>query len=139
MVKRFQAALATLLLLGASAACKRGIDNEEAVRQGVIDYLAKRANLNVSGMNVSVTSVSFRQNEADAVVAITAKGGAAGQGMSMRYTLTREGDHWVVKDKAETGGRPHGEGGANPHGTAATPTGEMPPGHPSVDTAKPKP
>jgi hypothetical protein len=141
MVKRFLALLAAILAIGLSGGCKRGAGNqEEGVRQGVIDYLAKRANLNVAAMNVAVTSVIFRQNEADAVVAITAKGGNAGQGMSMKYTLERQGDRWVVKDKAEAGGSPHSASGANPHGGAAPPMGgTMPPGHPAVDSTKPKP
>ena len=141
MVKPFWALLAAILAIGLSAGCNRGAGNpEEAVRQGVIDYLAKRANLNVAAMNVEVTSLIVRQNEADAVVAITAKGGNAGQGMSMKYTLERQGDRWVVKDKAEAGGSPHSAAGANPHGGAASPMGAaLPPGHPAVDSTKPKP
>jgi len=133
MVKRFWAALAAVLVMGAGAACKRNIDNQEAVRQAVIDYLAKRSNLNVSAMNVDVTSVTFRSNEADAIVSITARGAASSQPMSMRYTLERQGDHWAVKGKADAGGNPHGAGAANPHGAAEPPvTGELPPGHPAV-------
>ena len=131
MVKRFRAGWATILVMCAAAACHRGIDTEEAVRQGVIEYLSKRSNLNVAGMNVEVTSVSFRQNEADAVVAFTAKGASPGQPMTMRYTLERQGDHWVVKEKAETG--------ANPHGAAASASGtQLPPGHPPVERSEPK-
>jgi hypothetical protein len=140
MVKRFGAVGAVILLLAACAACKRRIDDPELVRQGVIDYLSKRSNLNISGMNVDVTSVSFRQNEADAMVAITAKGANPGQPMAMRYMLDRQGDHWVVKSKTESGGSPHGAAGANPHGAVAPmPGGELPPGHPSVDSTNPKP
>ncbi len=140
MVRRFRAILAAILVMSASVACKRNIDNEEAVRQAVIDYLSKRSNLNVSAMNLSVTSVTFRPNEADALVSITAKGASPGQPMSIRYTLERQGDHWAVKGKAETGGTPHGAAaGANPHGMAAPPAaGELPPGHPSVESPSPK-
>src|SRR5258708_18200001 len=116
MVKRFWAALAAVLVMGAAAACKRNIDNQEAVRQAVIDYLAKRSNLNVSAMNVDVTSVTFRSNEADAVVAITARGPAPGQPMSMRYTLERQRDHWAVKGKADARRSPHGADDATTHG-----------------------
>lgn len=134
MVKRFSAALVAILVMLAGASCKRSIDNQEAVRQAVIDYLAKRSNLNVSAMNVDVTSVTFRSNEADAIVAITARGATPGQPMSMRYTLERQGDHWAVKGKADAGGSPHGAGAANPHGAAEPPaTGELPPGHPAVN------
>ncbi len=132
MVKRFWAALAAILVMGTGAACKRSIDNQEAVRQAVIDYLSKRSNLNVSAMNVDVASVTFRSNEADAVVAITARGATPGQPMSMRYALERQGDHWAVKGKTEAGGSPHGAGAANPHGGAEPAAGELPPGHPAV-------
>ncbi len=133
MVKRIWAAFAAILVMGAGSACKRNIDNQEAVRQAVIDYLGKRSNLNMSAMNVDVTSVTFRSNEADAVVSITARGAASGQPMSMRYTLERQGDHWTVKGKADAGGSPHGAGAASPHGGAEPPpSGELPPGHPTV-------
>ena len=139
MVKRFWALGAAILLMSASMACKRDIYDQEAIRQGVIDYLSKRSNLNVSGMNVSVTSVTFRKDEADAVVAFTARGANPGQPMSMRYTLERQGDHWLVKEKAESGANPHSAAGANPHGTMAPPAGgELPPGHPPVGSTPPK-
>jgi ABC-type iron transport system FetAB ATPase subunit len=99
MVKRFWAALLAIVVMGIGSACKRSIDNQEAVRQAVIDYLSKRSNLNVSAMNVDVASVTFRSNEADAVVAITARGAAPGQPMSMRYTLERQGDHWIISQR----------------------------------------
>jgi hypothetical protein len=130
MVKRFPALLAIVIAIGAGAAACHKSNPEEAIRQGVIDYLSKRSNLNMSGMNVEVTSLVLRQHEADAVIAFTAKGANPGQPMSMRYTLERKGDRWVVKDKAEAGASPHGAG-------AAPPGGELPPGHPPVDSAKP--
>jgi hypothetical protein len=119
--------------------CNKGsIDTKEAVRQGVIDYLAGRQNLNVSSMNVQVSSVTFKENEADAMVSFAPKG-AGGQPVSIPYTLERKGNRWVVKPRAG-GGSPHGgamPSGENPHGAmppggADTPSGAMPPGHPSV-------
>ena len=109
--------LAALILLGA---CSRRLDTSEAVRQGVLDYLATRSNLNMSAMNVDVATVSFRQDEADATVSFTAKGSPAGKGMSIRYTLLRKGDKWVVKEP---------EPGVNPHGAAQ---GSLPSGHPAT-------
>ena len=132
MVKRFSATLLAVLVMVTGAGCKRSIDNQEAVRQAVIDYLSKRSNLNVSAMNVDVTSVTFRSNEADAVVAITAKGAAPTQPMSMRYTLERQGGHWAVKGKVDAGRSPHGAGAANPHAGFEPAAGELPPGHPAV-------
>ena len=128
--------------------CNKGnIDTKEAVRQGVIDYLASRQNLNVSSMNVEVTSVTFKENEADATVSFAPKGAGGGQPVSIPYTLERKGSRWVVKPHA-AGGSPHGGGmpggmppggsmpsGENPHGAmppAGGETGTMPPGHPAV-------
>lgn len=101
------------------------MQNEAAVRQGVIDYLSARTDLNLSQMQVDVTSVSLRENEADAVVAFRPKSGDASAGMQMQYTLERKGNRWVVKKKA----------GAH---TGQRPSGAMtPPGHPSMGAASP--
>jgi len=109
--------------------CNKGsIDTKEAVRQGVIDYLASRQNLNVSSMKVEVTSVTFKENEAEAMVAFAPKG-AGGQPVSIPYTLERKGSRWVVKPRA-AGESPHG--GAMPPAGGEAPKGAMPPGHPTV-------
>jgi len=119
-------AAAMLLLSG----CNRGVESKEAVRQAVIDYLSKRSNLSVSSMQVDVTSVSFRKDEADATVSFRAKGSGGGPGMTMNYSLERKGNRWVVKGKSQTGGSPHGMmGGAQ--------SGEMPSGHPPVGGQEP--
>jgi len=104
--------------------CKKNIDNKEAIRQGVVDYLSGRSDLNIASMNVDVTSVSFRGSEAEATVAFTPKGAAPAQGMSMRYTLENKDNKWVVKNKADSG--------QNPHGAQPAPQGELPAGHPPI-------
>jgi hypothetical protein len=119
------------------AGCNKGnIDTKEAVRQGVIDYFASKKDVNVGSMKVDVSAVTFKENEADATVAVLPRGGE-GQPMTFRYTLERKGNRWVVKPKA--GGSGHGAmpAGANPHGAmppagAENPAGGMPPGHPAV-------
>ncbi len=137
MVKVYPLLAVALALTG----CNRGgnVDTKEAVRQGVIDYLASRSNLNVASMNVDVTSVSFKENEADAVVSFSPKGASGpGQAMSMRYTLERKGGRWVVKGRADSGQHGAAPMGENPHGSAApgampaNPGGALPPGHPSM-------
>jgi hypothetical protein len=131
MVKRYRALWAVMLVMGACPACKRGGScTEAAARQGVIDYLSKRAGLNVAAMNVQVTSLTCREKDADATVAFTARGAAPGQPMSRRYTLERQGDHWTVKESADAGGSPHGA--SPPPGT------ELPAGHPAVGSGTPK-
>ncbi len=117
--------LAAVVLAGCGS--NRGIQNEAAVRQGVIDYLSKRTDLSLSAMEVNITSVSFRQNEADATVAFRPKGAPASSGMAMRYTLERQGNRWVVK------GRGHSQAGQQQHG--AMPPGATPPGQPAPGAA----
>ncbi len=122
---------AAVLLLFSLAACNRGLHNNDAVRQGVIDHLSK-AGLNVKGMDITLSSVQFNGNQADATVSITPKGGSPAQGMSMNYHLEQQGSLWVVTGRKDAGGSPHGGGampgamppGANPHaGGAAAPSG----------------
>ena len=149
IVRHIAVSLAFFALVG----CNRSIESEEAVRQGVIDYLSNRSNLNVKQMNINVNSVVFRGNEADAVVAFAPKGGGSGQGMEMRYTLQRQGNRWVVKGRSDVGKNPHGAGAgpgggmqggampggmANPHGggMGQGAAGQMPPGHPAIDSKK---
>jgi len=119
----------------------RAIQNEGAVRQGVIDYLSQRSDLNLSTIEVEVTSVSFRENEADANVLFRPRGAAAASGMTMRYTLERQGSRWVVKGRgrSQPGQAPHGmgqppQGGQAPgmSGGSAQGGAGLPPGHPPI-------
>lgn len=129
-----------ILLLSAGLfllACSQGVQSEAAVRQGVIDYLSTRPDLNISQMQVEVSSVAFRQNEADATVSFRPKGGGPSSGMQMSYTLERRGNRWVVKGKGSgmhakqmPGMPPVPQAGAS----GGTP---LPPGHPSPGSATP--
>jgi hypothetical protein len=87
-------------------------------------------------MDVSVTAVTFKQNEAEATVAFASKGsGGAAQGMTMRYTLEKQGGRWVVKGRSDSG--QHGAGGMQGMpGMGGAMPGEMPPGHPAVPAPK---
>ncbi len=112
-----------LLILLSLAACNRGSQSKDAVRQGVLDYLSSKG-LNMGGMNVDVTAVKFEGDRAEASVSITAKGGAPGTGMSPVYILEQKSGKWAVTGHKETGEAPHGgapavaPGAANPHGGA---------------------
>jgi hypothetical protein len=137
--------IATLCL----AACKKDIQTEDAVRQGIMNYLSKRSDL--TSMDVSVTKVSFRQNEADATVHFQAKNSSApGTGLDMNYVLERKDNAWVVKGRGAGSGHGAGamEGSPNPHGMGGVPgmpspsqmpgqmpTGGLPPGHPALPPA----
>jgi hypothetical protein len=141
-VRKFTLIAAVMLLAG----CARDIQNTEAVRQGVIDYLKARmaqTGLDVNLMQVDITSVSFERDQARANVYFRPKtgDGGGGGGMQMSYVLDRKGAKWVVRGRADSS--------ANPHGTPAGPGGSMetpqlppirppgadqplPPGHPPV-------
>ena len=154
-VKRTLVAL-TLLAVCFLAGCQKDIQNKDAVRQAIITHLTQNKNLSVGSMDIEVTQVTFRDKEADAVVMFKPKGGDAASGMSMKYTLERQGSLWVVKKKADSG--PHGTAAANalsgsgtgagaagsmpmPSGSMPMPStgGAMPPGHPGTGAAAPEP
>lgn len=104
------------------AACSKDIQNTEAVRQGVVDYLQQRTGetgLDVNSLVVTVSSVSFEQDVARATVAFSPKSAPGVTGMSMNYVLDRKGDKWVVKGRQINPGTPHG-------------AEQMPPGHPTT-------
>jgi len=116
---RIPAAVALCLSLACFAGCSHSVDNKEAVKQGIVNYLSKRSDF--LAMDVSVTSVAFRQDEATADVHFQAKGNNnPGAGMNMQYVLERKGKEWVVKGRA-------GAAGGNPHtGMPQAPSGAMP-------------
>jgi hypothetical protein len=109
----------------ALCACTSDIQNKEAVKSGIVKHLNERKNLDLdmSAMNVEVTSVTFRKDVAEAVISFAPKGAPAAQGMSMKYMLERKGNEWAVKGRAAAGGMGHGA-------AAAPGVGELPPGHP---------
>lgn len=118
--------LLTVLLL---AGCNRGSQSKDAVRQGLMDYLSGRKDLNIGSMDVDVSSVQFNGNRADATVSFTPKGVPASQGMTMRYQLEQQGSRWVVvgkQDSGHSGSVPPGS--ANPHEGGAAPGGANPHG-----------
>jgi len=101
------------------------------VRQAIVDHLSKRPDMMLSAMDIEVASVSFRKDEADAIISFRPKGPAAGSGMQMSYILERKGSAWAVRAKKETGG--------SPHSTAGSDDGSLPPGHPPTTSGTPVP
>jgi hypothetical protein len=119
------------------ASCAKDIQNSEAVRQGVVDYLNQRSGeigINMDNIDVKVTNLSFEKDVARASVSFSAKGGPAGGGMSMSYVLDRKGDKWAVRGRQTNSANPHGAGQALPGGTPGeqAPGEPPPPGHPPV-------
>jgi hypothetical protein len=127
---RIPAALILALILSL-AACKRGAQSNDAVRQGVIDHLGSRAGLNLAALDVGLSSVQIDGAKAKATVSIKPKGGSAEQAMAMTYDLELQDNKWVVVGRQEPGGMPHGGGAAppaaSPHGAeGGAPGGKMP-------------
>lgn len=113
-----------------SCSSSANLNSKDAVRQAVIEHLSARKglDLDMNSMELDVGDVSFRANDAEATVSFRPKGSQTAA-MTMKYSLIREGDKWKVKPRAP------GEGG-NPHGTAAPPAAELPPGHPPMGGKK---
>jgi hypothetical protein len=117
--------MALITALSVLAACSKDIQNTDAVRGSIVDYLKARqekTGLNMDMMRVDVSSVTFSSAGKEAHANVMFTPNAGGAGMQMPYTLDRKGDKWVV--------RPHAEGGENPHGAAGLP--ELPPNHPPM-------
>jgi hypothetical protein len=112
--------LIPLLLIAVLSACNRAPDSKEAVREGVIEHLNKNTGLDLKSMDVAVDNVTFEGNRATALVSFKPKS-SPDAGMSMNYSLERNGKKWVVQKTA--GGH---AGSAQP----STPPGALPPGHP---------
>jgi hypothetical protein len=108
-----------VLSLLSLAACNRGLKSDDALRQAVLDHLAK-GNFNVAAMDVRLTKVDRQGSQADVTASIAPKGGDPATGMTMGYHLEQQGNGWVVVGRQNSGGSPHGgmtaPDAANPHG-----------------------
>jgi hypothetical protein len=136
IVKRAAIPVVCAALILFAAGCKKNIQTNDAVKAAVVNHLSKNTGLSLSGMTIDVTNVTFRENEAEALVSFTPKSGPANAGMSMRYTLVRKGNDWEVKSKADSGG--HGAGGPMPGAAPAAPETGMPADHPPIPKGAPK-
>lgn len=134
---------AVLLLIVSLAACNGARKSNDAVRQGVVDYLQSKGFDVPKAMTVSLKSAEIKGDQADAMVTITPAGGSEAQGMAMKYHLEQKGDKWVVVGRADAGASPHGGGmaapaGSDPHGGAppAAPGGSKMPSPEDLPPAK---
>jgi hypothetical protein len=122
-VKSLALCIVALVLAG----CAKNIDTPEAVKQGIIQDIGKK--VDIQNMDVSVNSVSFREKEATANVSFRPKGGDPTQSITMTYSMERKGDEWHVKDRKMQG---H-ESTPLPAGHPAMGEGQtLPPGHPAM-------
>lgn len=120
------------LLLVVPACNRTASESNDAVRAGIIEHLNKGAGLDLSQMDVQVSSVKFEGNTAKVAVNFRPKS-APEQGMIMNYSLESKDGKWVVIGKT-------GSGAAAGHGAglgAPAPAAEpLPPGHPPVPQPK---
>jgi hypothetical protein len=119
-----------------AAACSRGNQNKEAIRQGVLDHL-KGSSVNLAAMDMDITDVAFNGDDADVTVLFKPKGATAAQGMALHYRMEEKSGRWAVvnvEDSAHGGAmsqgapNPHGQGaGENAHGGAMPSPEDLPP------------
>ncbi len=130
------------------SSCAKKNDTPEAIKAGVIRDISKT--FNIGAMDVTVSSVTFRDKEADATVTFSLKGTPVAQGMTMRYVMERHDDNqWYIKSRTSSAGAAGGTGGAMPAGHGAAMGGgdtapmdgavggsgsklNLPPGHPQL-------
>ena len=114
--------VSTFLLIFGLAGCHRGVESNDAVRQGVLDYLATKG-MTAAAMDINVSAVKFNGDKADATVSFAAKGTGVGQ-MTIQYHLALRDNKWAVVGRQDAG--QHGAGQVPPGG--AMPGGAMPGG-----------
>jgi len=106
--------------------CGPGIRTKEKVQEAIISRLQTRSGLDVNGLDVTTTAVSFQKNVAYATVSIHPKSDPSIQSMVMKYTLEDRDGKWVVVNVADSQGR-----GMIGHPSANTDQA-LPPGHPPI-------
>jgi hypothetical protein len=115
-------------MLVLAACARKNIENKDAIKQAVIEYLGSRqaqTGLDMSTMDVDVSAMTFERDTARATVSFKIKNSDAG--MQLNYTLDRKGDKWVVQARQDNGG---GHSVVLPDGSG--PAGALPPGHPAT-------
>lgn len=130
-VKNTRFVLLLMALVVWAGGCKKQIQSNEAVKAGIIKHLSQNAGLSLGAMDIEVSNITFREEEADVLVSFRPKGGDAAAGMQMRYTLEQKGGAWVVKRKADSG-NPHSGTSAGQEATPPAPSSDLPPNHPPV-------
>lgn len=115
-----------LLALAWLMACGPGIRTKDQVQQAILNRLQTNSGLDVNGLDVNTTAVTFEKNMAYATVSIHPKSDPGIQSMVMKYTLEDRNGKWVVTNVADSQG--HGLSG---HRSAMSDQA-LPPGHPAI-------
>jgi hypothetical protein len=138
-MKRALAVALGIALVLLSACSDANIDNKDAVRVAMLEYLEKNktsTGLDPAAMDISVDAVQFERDTARATVSFLIKG--TSQGMQGNYTLTREGGKWGKVSRQNLTAAPHGVDSVNAPAAPTLPVpiqgsqSTLPAGHPSV-------
>jgi hypothetical protein len=128
MVLRHPAATLSVAIL--LVACGNDMKSKEKVQAAIMDRIQNKTGLDLKGLDVTTTSVSFEKNMAYATVAFHPKGDSSvSHGMEMKYTLEQRDGQWQVVNVSD----PHGNRAKSPSAMG----GQLPPGHPSIEGATP--
>lgn len=141
--RAFCLAFAGVTFLWLAGCQKAQINTNEAVREAVVRHLSARGDLGLGELDIQVENAQFEGDTCRAAVRISPKGQPADMGMTMNYTLEREGDSWKVKPNPAAGGhamQPPAGSPQEPNAPGAPPAtpqpspnpGSLPPGHPPV-------
>jgi hypothetical protein len=140
-----QALLVSLTLAAAlfAAACSNAnIDNKDAVKAAMVEYLEKNkasTGIDPAAMDINVDAVQFERDTARASVSFLIKGST--NGMQGNYTLTRDGNKWGSVTRQSMTAAPHGVDVAPAPAKEPLLPGplpgtqqQLPAGHPAVGT-----
>ncbi len=118
---------AIILVIIFLAACSQSPKaSEDAIRKALMQYLGTKQGLALDKMDLHIDKVQMQGDRADADVTFNVKG-APTQSMSMRYTLHRASEGWVVDRSDTVTGHPD----TRPNQSALP--GELPAGHPPIN------
>src|SRR3954451_5795442 len=135
MVLRHPAAILFVAIL--LVACGNDLKSKDKVQAAIMDRIQTKTGLDLKGLDVTTTSVSFEKNMAFATVAFHPKGDSSvSHGMEMKYTLEQHDGQWQVVNVSD----PHGNTAKPPSSMGGSPSGmggQLPPGHPSVEGPAP--
>jgi len=125
-MNRWMGICAAALLCVVAVGCGRSKSDQDAIRTSIETRLNDRMDLNMGAMDHEVKQINVDGDHAAAQVEFRLKGKPAGSGMSVQYTLQRQGKDWVVQNSQVMGMDGMPPGAAGPGGQ------QLPQGHPAM-------
>lgn len=124
-MNRIALALPLAVALFGLGACNKAVNDNDAIRAGILQHLASISTLNMSAMDMDMRSVAVTGNQAHAEVEFRVKNSASpGGGMQIAYDLEKRGGVWVVQKSQPLGGLQHPS--TSPNSSANQPIHSMP-------------